>query len=130
MIRILTTDEPSAITISIDGELVGDYVEAVETSIHQAFGQQRPVHLFLRTVSQIDEQGRALLSRLASKGVELTASGVYSSYIVAEVLRELTKEGQWRAASNHAEDWYFNRADREKAHCGPNAEKLRRSSKR
>jgi hypothetical protein len=48
-------------------------------------GQGRPVHLFLRDVSHIDEHGRSLLSRLARKGVRLSASGVYSSYIVAEI---------------------------------------------
>ena len=85
MIRILTADEPNAITITVDGQLVDDCVDAVETCSHQAMGQGRPVHLFLRDVSQIDEHGRSLLSRLAGKGVRLSASGVYSSYIVTEI---------------------------------------------
>jgi hypothetical protein len=85
MIRILTADEPNAITITVDGQLVDDTVDAVEACSHQAMGQGRPVHLFLRDVSHIDEHGRSLLSRLAGKGVQLTASGVYSSYIVAEI---------------------------------------------
>jgi hypothetical protein len=85
MIRILTTNGPSAVTFTIDGQLVGDYVDAVEASVDQAIREGRAVHLFLRDVSHIDEGGRKLLSRLAAKGVELSASGVYSSYIVAEV---------------------------------------------
>ena len=84
MIRILTTNEPSAVTITIDGQLMGDYVDAVETSVNEAIKERRPVHLFLRDVSPIDEHGRNLLWRLATKGVELSASGVYSRYIVAE----------------------------------------------
>jgi len=88
MIRILTTNEPSANTIIVDGQLVSDYVDAVETCIRQAMGQESPVHLFLRNVSHIDEEGRALLSRLAAKGVELSASGLYSSYVVSEIQRE------------------------------------------
>jgi hypothetical protein len=84
MIRILTTNEASAVTITIDGQLVGDYVDAVETSVNEAIEERRSVHLFLRDVSHIDEQGRKLLSRLATKGVALSASGVYSRYIVAE----------------------------------------------
>jgi hypothetical protein len=88
MIRILTTNEPSANTIIVDGQLVSDYVESVETCIRQAMGQQRPVHLFLRDVSHIDEEGRALISRLAAMGVELSASGLYSSYVVSEIRRE------------------------------------------
>jgi hypothetical protein len=84
MIRILTTNERRAVTITIDGQLVGDYVDAVETSVNEAIKERRPVHLYLRDVSPIDEHGRKLLSRLATKGVELSASGVYSRYIVAE----------------------------------------------
>ena len=85
MIRILTADEPNAITITVDGQLVDDSVDAVEACSYQAMGQGRPVHLFLRDVSHIDEHGRSLLSRLAGKGVRLSASGVYSSYIVTEI---------------------------------------------
>src|SRR5271165_1787839 len=84
MIRILTTNEPTAIMVTVDGQLVGDYVDAVDTSVVQALTEGRAVHLFLRDVSHIDEHGRKLLSRLATKGVELSASGVYSRYIVAE----------------------------------------------
>lgn len=85
MIPILTADEPDAITITVDGQLVDDCVDAVETCTDQAMGQGRPVHLFLRDVSHIDEHGRSLLSRLAGKDVRLSASGVYSSYIVAQI---------------------------------------------
>jgi hypothetical protein len=87
MIRILKAEEPKVITITVDGQLVADSVDAVETCSQQAMCQGRPVHLFLRDVSHIDEHGRSLLSRLAGKGVRLSASGVYSSYIVAEVSR-------------------------------------------
>ena len=85
MIRILTADEPGAITITVDGELVDRCVDAVETCSYQAIGQGRPVHLFLRDVSHIDEHGRSLLSRLSALGVRLSASGVYSAYIVSEI---------------------------------------------
>lgn len=85
MIRILTADEPNAITIIVDGQLVDDCVEAVETCSYQAMSLGKPVHLFLRDVFYIDDRGRALLSRLAGKGVKLRARGVYSSYIVTEI---------------------------------------------
>jgi hypothetical protein len=45
------------------------------------------VHLFLRNVFDIDDIGRSLLSRLAAQGVQLSASGVYSSYVVANIGR-------------------------------------------
>jgi hypothetical protein len=90
MIRVFTANEPKAITLTIDGQIVGEYVEVVKTSTDEAIGERKPVHLFLRNVSHIDEQGRTLLTHLAAKGVQLSAAGVYSSYIVEEIQRGLT----------------------------------------
>src|ERR1700682_4610504 len=90
MIRIQTANNLGSIRIAIDGQLVGEYVEEVETSIRKAMEQHKDVHLFLRDVSHIDETGHSLLSRLAAQGVELGASGVYSSYVVTEIQRALS----------------------------------------
>ncbi len=87
MIRILTTDEPSAVTITVDGRFVGEYVGEVDACIRQALERQKHIRLFLRDVSNIDELGRSLLSRLLVMGVEVTAAGVYSSYVVANLGR-------------------------------------------
>ena len=91
MVRIFTTDESRAITITVDGQLVDDCVKEVETCSHEAIDRGRPVHLYLRDVSHIDDRGRSLLSRLASKGIRLRATGVYSSYIVDEISRKQLK---------------------------------------
>jgi hypothetical protein len=85
MIRILSATEPNGITITVDGRLAGEYIEAVESCVKHAIGQGKPVHLFLRDVSSIDDGGRVLLGRLAAEGVRLSATGVYSSYIVSEI---------------------------------------------
>ena len=85
MIRIQTADNPGGITIAIDGQLAGEFVEEVEASIRKAIEQHKDAHLFLRNVSHIDETGHALLARLASQGVELSAAGLYSSYVVGQI---------------------------------------------
>ena len=85
MIRIQAADNPGGITIVIDGQLIGEYVAEVEASIRKSMEQHKDVHLFLRNVSHIDEMGHALLSRLAAEGVELRATGLYSSYVVTQV---------------------------------------------
>ncbi len=95
MIRIQTAIEAGGIAIAIDGQLVGDYVMEVETSLREAIEQHKHVHLFLRDVSHIDETGHALLSRLAAHGVELSADGLYSSYVVSQVQLALSS-GQSR----------------------------------
>jgi len=88
MIRIQTVNNRIDITIAIDGQLIGEYVEEVEASIQNAIEQHKDVHLFLRDVSHIDEKGQSLLARLAAEGVELSAAGLYSSYVVAQIRRE------------------------------------------
>jgi hypothetical protein len=85
MIRIMTATEPKLITITVDGELAGEYVDAVENCVKQALTKQRPVQLFLRDVAAIDESGRSMLSRVAARGVGLRAHGVYCSYVVARI---------------------------------------------
>ena len=65
MIRIMTADDPASTTITVAGK--------------------KPVRLHLRELSAIDESARQMLRHLAAKGVELTALGIYSSYIVDEI---------------------------------------------
>jgi hypothetical protein len=85
MIRIMTADEPEGTIITIDGKLFDEGVEPVETSCMQALSEGKPVRLYLRDVSAIDESGRALLRRLAAKGINLSANGIYSAYLVHEI---------------------------------------------
>jgi anti-anti-sigma regulatory factor len=89
MIRIMTADEPSLTTITVDGELAGHNIQAVETSCDQARSNGKPIWLHLRDVSVIGEAGQALLRRLATKGVCLKASGIYTSYIVQSIQPDL-----------------------------------------
>jgi len=87
MIRIMTARKTKGTTITVDGQVTGEYVGTIETVVRQASAAGGLVNLFLRDVCTIDNDGRALLSRLAAKGVHLSATGVYSSYIVAEISR-------------------------------------------
>lgn len=89
MIRLFTTNEQSGVRITIDGQLLREFVEVVAASVHGAMTERQPIHLFLRDVSLIDDHGRTLLTNVAEEGVELSAAGVYSSYIVGEIRREV-----------------------------------------
>ena len=94
MIRITVTDEPQRTMITVDGELTGEGVEAAEASCNQAGANRKPVWLFLRGVSVIADAGRALLRRLAANGVRLTASGVYTLYVVQSVQPNLNETSE------------------------------------
>jgi hypothetical protein len=85
MIRIQADNKSGGITIAIDGQLIGEYIAEVEASIRKSMEQYKEVHLFLRNVSNIDEKGHELLCRLAALGVELSATGLYSSHVVTQV---------------------------------------------
>jgi hypothetical protein len=80
--RVSKEEEQSRTVITVDGQLSGDQIGVVETCCCQAMSNSKPVHLILRDVSTVDYAGRALLRRLAVKGVCVFASGVYTSYLV------------------------------------------------
>ena len=110
MIRIMTADEPTHREIIVDGQLCGGCVELVETCCRQAIANGKPVQLYLRDVSTIDESGRALLGRLSTKGISLKAAGLYSSYVVDLVMAEPTEAltsrvpgGSWHDSKRQAE---------------------------
>ena len=79
MIRVTQSRERGRTTFIIDGQLSGDYIQVVDICCNLALLKGRPIAVFLRNVLTIDESGRALLARLASKGVRLLATGVYTS---------------------------------------------------
>lgn len=82
MLRVSKIEGRSRTIITVDGQLSGDYIEVVETCCDQVLSTGKPVRVFLRDVSTIDQAGRALLCRLAARGVRVLASGVYTSCIV------------------------------------------------
>ena len=85
MIRIMTVDELTSTTITVDGTLSGEGIEPVQTCCIEALSKGKPVRLHLRDVSAIDERGRTMLRHMAAEGVYLTANGIYSSYIVGDI---------------------------------------------
>lgn len=82
MLRVSRSEERLRTVVTLDGQFSRDSIEAVEACCDQAIAAGKPVDLFLRDVSMIDQAARALLRRLAASGVRLLASGVYTSHIV------------------------------------------------
>ena len=82
MIRVTKTEEPSKTVVTIDGQLSGESIGLVETSCKEAESDGKPVYLFLRDVTAIDDAGGLLLRHLARNGVRVSGRGVYTSYVV------------------------------------------------
>jgi hypothetical protein len=85
MVRIMTADELTSTTITVDGTLSGEGIEPVQTCCSQALSKGKSVRLYLRHVSAIDDRARTMLRHLAAEGVDLKANGIYSSYIVDDI---------------------------------------------
>jgi ABC-type transporter Mla MlaB component len=83
--RLDETADDGKVNLTIDGELSADCVELLETRCEAAVANGEPINLILRDVPIVDEAGRALLRRLAAKGVRLLGNGVYVSYLVESV---------------------------------------------
>ena len=97
MIRIMTAEDHACTTITADGDLCGDSLAVVEICCNQAISKGKPVRLFLRDVPVLGEDGRRLLCRLAAKGIDLKATGVYNSYIVDSILSDDPANARCRA---------------------------------
>jgi len=85
MIRVTKTEERSRTVVTIDGQLSGECVPVIETCCSQAGAKRKPIYVFLRDVTTVDQAGAMLLRRLAAKGIRLLARGIYTSYLVQTV---------------------------------------------
>ena len=73
MLRVSKREERSRTVLIGEGHLSADYVQVIETCCNEAISTGAIVHLYLRDVPTVDGASRALLSRLAAKGVLLLA---------------------------------------------------------
>ncbi len=82
MIRVIKLEEELKTVITIDGVVSADCLAVIETCCNQARSKGKPVHVVLRDVSAVDQAGQTLLMRLATEGIRVVGSGVYTSYLV------------------------------------------------
>lgn len=94
MIRVTKTEEQSLTIVTIDGQLSGNSIAIVENCCKESKSNGKPVQLFLRDISTVDQEGQMLLSRLAAKGVRLVAKGVYTSYVVQSLMSALNPKAK------------------------------------
>ena len=95
MIRIMMADVRGSTNITVAGALSDESVETLQSCCIEALSEGKPVRLHLRDVTAIDERGRTMLQHLYTAGLDLTAKGIYSSYIVDEIQSEGLKRQRW-----------------------------------
>ena len=84
MVRITVTDStPDALTLLLEGQLIGETVDEFELSCEQTLASGQRLTLDLAGVSFVDRKGVALFHRLATRNVSI----VNCSGFVAELLK-------------------------------------------
>ena len=84
MVRITVTDSgPDTITLLLEGQLIGDAVDELNSSCEQTLANGRRLILDVAGVSFIDRKGVALFHRLAARNVSIANC----SGFVAELLK-------------------------------------------
>ncbi len=76
---------------TISGEISSACIEVLETCCEQAIKDGKAVYLVL-DVTTIDENGHALLRRLAAKGVRMFAKGMYHSYLLGKIRLAMSRD--------------------------------------
>ncbi len=84
MVRMsITSSARDAVTLLLEGKVIGDAVDEVDSSCEQALAEGRRITLDLAGVSFIDRRGIALFHRLAARQVSM----VNRSGFIAEQLK-------------------------------------------
>jgi len=88
MLHVSHTDSSTHTVIAIEGHLSGECVPVLAQYCRERLANNRPLVLYLKNVSGVDDQGCDLLRQLLSQGVRLRATGVYIRRMVEELKRE------------------------------------------
>lgn len=93
MLRITTHDQAGTTSFVVEGKLVGPWVKELEKCWEGALAADPsgPMLVNLASVTFIDSEGRALLTRMRREGVRLLSHGVLINAVVAKIEAE---EGQ------------------------------------
>ena len=86
MIRVTKSEDRERTVITLEGQLSGEYIDVVEIFCNQVESKGKPIDVFLHDVLTIDESGRALLTRLAAKGIRLLVTGMGTSHFVQDLV--------------------------------------------
>jgi len=87
MLRITIDEAPAAVTLRLEGKLIGPWVEEVEQCWQRVITRlgQRTMLVDLSAVNFVDSAGKSLLSRMHLAGFRLAGSGAVASYLVQQI---------------------------------------------
>jgi hypothetical protein len=86
MLKITTHSESKLDILELEGRLVGPWIEELEKCWRQAISADHEIHVVLKQVAYIDDEGRALLAAMHRAGVKLEATGCMTNAVIAEIV--------------------------------------------
>ena len=94
MLKITQQIESDIIILVLEGRLTGPWVRELELSWRSADGtsQIHPMRVDLSSVSFIDAEGKALLTRMCREGAQLVTTGCLNKCIVEGIMRSEEKK--------------------------------------
>jgi hypothetical protein len=102
MLRITVQDQPDAVTLKLEGQLMGAWVSELENSWRttNSILLGRSLCLDLDAVDRVDDAGRYLLALIARSGARLKGSGAEMKHL----LKSIAKEWPLREHENTSEN--------------------------
>ena len=87
MLRITTHDQAETTSFVVEGKLVGPWVKELEKCWEGALAADpsRPMLVNLASVTFIDSEGRALLTKMLREGVRLLSHGLLINAVIAKI---------------------------------------------
>lgn len=89
MLRIIIEEGLDSVTIRLQGDLAGQWVQEVERCWQSVLAgpRKRTLRIAMDPVTYVDSAGKALLREMHSAGAQLEARGALTSYIVEQIQR-------------------------------------------
>ncbi len=87
MFRLSKSDRRDGVHLVIEGELKSEDVGTVESECLEALQVPKPVTVVIKNVTEIDEDGSALLKRLVKAKARVRAIGIYSQFFVKNIVK-------------------------------------------
>ncbi len=82
MLRLTQNCNSHNISIVIEGDLKDEGVGLAETACMEALSMDVEVIVFIKNVTEIDNEGHAFLKRLSKTKAKFRAEGIYSRHII------------------------------------------------
>ena len=97
MLKVTTTNQDQTITLKLEGKLAGPWVQEVTRVWDDTAASPRGGYVIdLRSVTFIDNPGRALLTTMSRHGAQLIAADCLTRNIVDEIQRECYSQPESR----------------------------------